>query len=107
MASKERVARVITSNVANFEELVSVKKSIYPWEDLVPQDDDDGDAPARNFLVAADDVDAARATMGSVRSSGLNYYLKRKINLVPVTSVVKLKNGSIGVLCVAIAPSSD
>jgi len=107
MAKTERAARVITANVAEYEELVSVKKSIYPWDDLIPQPDDAEDAPARNFLVACDDVDSARATMGSVRSSGLNFYLKRKINLVPVTSVVKLKNGSIGVLCVAIAPASD
>jgi len=94
MAKQEKKARSITSNVANFEELVSVKRSIYPWDSLKSGDG--------NFFVECDDLDEARASKGSIRSSGLNYYLKRKINLVPVSVVVKMGD-KVGVLCTAIA----
>lgn len=94
---KERKSRTITANVdkADFEELVPVKKSIYNWGDLKSGEG--------NFFVACDDLDEARALKGSIRSSGLNYYLKRKINLVPVVIVAQMKDGSVGVLCTAIA----
>ena len=91
---KERKNRVITQNVKSFEELVSVKKSIYPWDTL-----QSGDG---NFFVACDDLDEARSTKGSIRASGLNYYMKRKVNLVPVAVVVKIGD-EVGVLCTAIA----
>jgi hypothetical protein len=109
MAKSERVARVITANVADFETLVSVKKSIYPWDDLIPQNDDAEDAPTRNFLVGCEDVETARSRIGAIRSSGQNFYMKRRINLVPVTAVVQMSDDSIGVLCtaVAVAPPSD
>jgi len=89
MAKKERVSRTITSNVTEFEELVSVKRSIYPWADLTP---------GGNFFIACDDEDAARALKSSVNSSGLNYYLKRKIKLIPIVIVAKMKDGGVGVL---------
>ncbi len=91
---KERKIRVITANVEKFEELVSVKKSIYNWQDLK--------SGAGNFFVACDDEAEARALKGSVRSSGMNYYMKRKINLIPVVIVAKLGD-TVGVLCSAIA----
>jgi hypothetical protein len=94
MAKKERKNRVITANVANFEELVSVKRSIYPWESLVED-------PGGNFFVECDDETEARTLKSSVNSSGLNYYLKRKINLVPVTTVAKLGE-KFGVVCMVI-----
>lgn len=91
---KERKNRTITANVASFEELVPVKKSIYPWDTLKSGDG--------NFFVACDDLNEARALKGSIRSSGQNYYMKRKSPLVPVVIVAKMKDGSVGVLCTAI-----
>ena len=49
-----------------------------------------------------EDLDEARSTKGSIRASGLNYYMKRKVNLVPVAVVVKIGD-EVGVLCTAIA----
>jgi len=95
MAKKERVSRTIQTNVANFEELVSVKRSIYPWDSLI-------DNPGGNFFINCDDEEAARSLKSSVNSSGLNYYLKRKIDLVPVCIVAKLED-TFGVLASAIA----
>jgi len=95
MAKKERKNREITANVANFEELVSVKRSIYPWEDLKSGDG--------NFFVACDNEDEARALKSSINSSGLNYYLKRQIKLVPIVIVAKMGDGTNGVLASAIA----
>lgn len=101
MAEKRaRITRTITPNVAGFEELVSVKRSIYPWDDLIPQEDDDPKKAARNFFVDCDDADAARALKSSVNSSGLNYFLKRRINLIPILQVGNL-NGTAGILCMA------
>ena len=94
MAEKKRNARTITENVADFEELVSVNRSIYPWDSL-----GNGDG---NFFVECDDLDAARASKASIKSSGLNYYLKRQIKLVPVAVVVQMGD-KLGVLCTAIA----
>ena len=95
MAKKERAGRTVTQNVASFEELVSVKRSIYPWDTLKSADG--------NFFVECDDLDEARSVKGSVRSSGMNYYLKRQIKLLPVVIVAKLEDGKVGVLCSAIA----
>ncbi len=92
--SKEEKGRTIQTNVAKFEELVSVKRSIYPWDSLKNG--------AGNFFVECANADAARSLKGSVRSSGLNYYLKRQIKLVPVVIVAKV-DGTVGVLCSAIA----
>jgi len=94
MAKRERVNRTIIADVTDFEELVSVKKSIYPWEDL---------EGGGNFFVECDDLEEARGLKSSVNASGLNYYLKRKINLIPVLAVAKLKNGKVGIVCSAIA----
>ena len=91
---RARKNRIITANVKKFEELVVVKKSIYPWEDL-----GSGDG---NFFVACDDEAEARSLKSSLVSSGLNYYLKRKIKLVPVVVSVKIGD-EFGVLCSAIA----
>lgn len=91
---KERVNRTIQTNVAKFEELVSVKRSIYPWDSL--------ESAKGNFFIECDNDDAARSLKSSVNSSGLNYYLKRKINLVPVVIVAQVGE-VVGVLCSAIA----
>lgn len=92
--TKARKNRTITANVKSFEELVSVKTSIYPWQDLKSGDG--------NFFVACDDEAEARTLKGSIRSSGLNFYLKRKIKLVPVVVVAKIDD-AFGVVCSAIA----
>jgi len=103
MAEKrERKNRTITANVKSFEELVTVKSSIYPWQDLV---DEDGNAKGENFFVECDDMVEARGLKSSVRGSGQNYYLKRKINLVPICVAAKLKDGRVGVVCTAITPA--
>jgi len=95
MADKKRVSRKIETNVGDFEELVSVKRSIYPWDSLI-------DNPGGNFFIECEDEDAARSLKSSVNSSGLNYYLKRKINLVPVCAVARMKDGRNGVVATAI-----
>ncbi len=96
MAKRERKNRTITQNIAadSFEELVSVKSSIYPWDDLA-----DKETETENFFIDCDDLDEARGLKHSVNSSGLNYYLKRKINFVPVIVVAKMKNGKVGLVC--------
>ena len=94
MAEKKRTPRKITSNVQSFEELVSVKRSIYPWDDL--------QEVGANFFVEFDDLDKAKTAKASIKNSGLNYFLKRKINLVPALKVCKLESGVVGVLCIAI-----
>ena len=94
--AEKRAERIITTNVkaADFEELVSVKKSIYPWDSLKSGDG--------NFFVECADRKAAAATKASIKSSGQNYYLKRQINLLPIVIVVKMGDKT-GVLCSAIA----
>jgi len=94
MAKKERVTRTIQTNVASFEELVSVKRSIYPWDSLKSAEG--------NFFVECEDEDAARSLKGSVKSSGTNFYLKRRTGLLPVV-IVATVDGTFGVLCSAIA----
>jgi len=96
MAKKERKNRAITQNIEenSFEELVSVKRSIYPWDDLA-----DEEKETENFFVECDDLDEARGLKSSVKNSGENYYLKRKIDLVPVIVVAKMKNGKVGLVC--------
>ena len=79
MAEKKRASRIITKTVGNFEELVSVKRSIYPWDSLVPEE---GEEP------------------------GLNYYLKRKIKLIPVVIVAKVGD-KVGVLCSVISDDAE
>ena len=98
MAEKKRTPRKITANVQSFEELVSVKRSIYPWDDLKEA--------GANFFVEFDDLDKARTAKASIKNSGLNYFLKRKINLVPMLKVCKLESGEVGVLCIAV-PTFD
>ena len=49
-----------------------------------------------------DDLDKAKTAKASIKNSGLNYFLKRKINLVPALKVCKLESGVVGVLCIAI-----
>jgi len=98
MARKERT---ITANVKKFEELVSVKSSIYPWEDLVNKE---GEGTGGNFFVECDDMAEARGLKSSVTGSGQNYYLKRKINLLPVCVAAKLDDGRVGVVATAITP---
>ena len=98
MAEKKRTPRKITSNVQSFEELVSVKRSIYPWDDLKEA--------GSNFFVEFDDLDKAKTAKASIKNSGLNYFLKRKINLVPMLKVCKLESGAVGVLCIAV-PTFD
>jgi len=95
MAEKrERKIRTITANVASFEELVPVKKSIYPWDTLKSGEG--------NFFVACEDLEEARSLKGSIRASGQNYYMKRKNQLVPIVIVAQMKDGSVGVLASAI-----
>jgi len=93
MSKTEKKGRTIKTNVASFEELVPVKRSIYPWESLKNG--------TGNFFIECDDLDAARSLKGSVRSSGINYYLKRKAGLLPVVIVAQVGE-TVGVLCSAI-----
>jgi len=93
--AEKKASRIITENVADFEELVSVKRSIYSWDKLKSGDG--------NFFVECDDLEHARKSKGAIKSSGTNYYLKRRTGLLPVVIIAKLKNGKIGVLCSAIA----
>jgi len=93
---KERKNRIITQNVTKFEELVTVKRSVYDWEFLKEN-------PEANFFVACDSEEEAKTLKSSINSSGQNFFMKRKINLLPVVIVVKLDAGGIGVLCSAIA----
>jgi len=94
--TKVKANRTIQQNVANFEELVSVKRSIYPWDSLTEV--------GSNFFIECDDIEEARQLKGSVRSSGLNYYMKRKIDLVPVVIAAQLED-KVGVLCTAVPVS--
>lgn len=95
MADKKKAPKVIQKNVAKFQELVSVKRSIYPWDSLVEND-------GGNFFIECTDEDEARKTKSSANGSGLNYYMKRKINLVPVCVVAKVGD-KFGVLATVIA----
>ena len=100
-----RAKKVIRTNVKVPDDsaLLVVKSSIYPWADLIPK----GDAePTGNFFVEAEDEAAARLAKSSINSSGLNYYLKRKLRLIPVI-VPSLINGTYGCVCTAIRDRSQ
>ena len=101
-----RTARTIRSNVVDMEALVVVKRSIYPWEKLIPQKDDKPDGPARNFFVECKDREEAAKMRSSINSSGQNYFLKRKIPLTPVITAGVLPDGTFGVYCLAVADGS-
>ena len=104
-----RVQRTIRSNVAEAEALIVVKKSIYPWDDLIPQKGDSPSAPARNFFVECGSRDEAKTMRSSINSSGLNYYLKRKLGLIPVVVASRIGEGedeTFGVFCTVVADDS-
>ena len=97
---RPRVKRTIHSQV-DMRVPQLVKSSIYPWDSLVPQDEDDPNAPARNFLVECASLEDAEKIRSSIYSSGRNYFQKRGTGLMPLCRVVD-SDGLIGVGCWAI-----
>ncbi len=96
--SRPRVQRAIR-NMVDMEIPPIVKSSIYPWDTLIPQEDDDPESPARNFFVECEDAGSAEKHRSSVYGSGRNYYLKRGLTLIPICRVVTLGDGVVGVGC--------
>lgn len=67
-----------------------IKGSKYPWLDIVG-DPDNKDAPAKHFFVECDTKEEAEKLKSSIHSSGVNFYLKRSMGLVPICRAMQIK----------------
>lgn len=91
MAKVEHKVRTISTG-EGLEIPPLVKKSKYPWDFLA------ANKPAeKNFFVECENQAESDKLKSSVYSSGRQYYLKRKINRIPVVRSMKNKAGIWGV----------
>ncbi len=107
MAKKDAPIPRVKRSIQNMVDMAIppiVKSSIYPWDSLIPQEGDESEAPARNFLVECADQEEAEKLRSSVYSSGRSYYQKRGTGLMPLCRVVENppKSGNFGIGCWAV-----